>query len=146
MYCYPSNRYSSTHSPLEKGTFESAQTSKMTFNSRHLLNVYLEDSMRLCMQGKHEWNRSWKNGKRKRDLERRLDDLVPIASMRIKMLLEICMWINELMYEKSVWMCIPRNHIRHLRYDNTLVLRTSKGYISSTSFSKVHLFHNRKHT
>ena len=32
----------------------SAQTSKMTFNSRHLLNVYLEDSMRLCMQGKHE--------------------------------------------------------------------------------------------
>ena len=32
----------------------SAQTSKVTFDSRHLLNVYLEDSMRFCMQGKHE--------------------------------------------------------------------------------------------
>ena len=68
---------------------ESAQTSKMTFNSRHLLNVYLEDSMRFCMQGKHEWNRSWKNRKRQRDLKWRLDDLLPIASPRIEILLKM---------------------------------------------------------
>ena len=119
----------------------------MTFNSRHLLNVYLEDSMRFwSTEGKHEWNRSWKNGKRKRDVEWRLDDLVPIASTRIKMLLEMCVWINVWICEKSVCLWVPRNHIRYLRNNNTYVLMTLKGCISSTWFSKVHLFHDRKHT